>query len=189
MVRTTRTRYGDEVAVPEAPLERRENGLVPAGGGWFVLNARDAQWYATSGLGVSSTLEGEGYRFPQLGVGLVVLRPGEPDGMYHAEDAQEDYLVLAGECVLVVEGEERHLKAWDFVHCPAWAEHGFVGAGDGPCVIFLVGARRGAGGLRYPVNDVALSYGAGVEAETTDPREAYARFTEWTLVPAPELPG
>jgi uncharacterized cupin superfamily protein len=189
VIRTASTRYGHEVTVPEAPLERLEHGLAPAGDGWFVLNAGDAQWHECPGLGASTTFEGEEHRLPQLGVGLVVLRPGEPDGMVHAEDAQEDYLVLAGECVLLVEGQERRLKAWDFVHCPAWAEHGFVGAGDGPCVIFLAGARRGAGGLRYPVRDLALSYGAGVQTETTDLREAYARYTEWTPVPPPELPG
>jgi len=96
--------------------------------------------------------------------------------MYHAEDAQEDFLVLAGECLLIVEGQERPLTTWDFVHCPPWTEHVFVGAGNDPCLLLAVGARAKGRGLRYPVNDVALKHGAGVEQETNEPSEAYARF-------------
>jgi uncharacterized cupin superfamily protein len=106
--------------------------------------------------------------------------------MYHAEDAQEDFLVLSGECVLIVEGEERGLKAWDFVHCPPMTEHVFVGAGDGPCVVVAVGARRQGRALVYPVNETALKYGAGVEEETSEPSVAYARFAEDLPVPSPE---
>ena len=91
---------------------------------------------------------------------------------------QEDFLVLSGECLLLIEGEERRLKAWDFVHCPNWTEHIFVGAGNGPCLVLGVGARRKGRGIRYPVNALALKYGAGVEIETSDPKEAYARFGE-----------
>src|SRR5713101_1090707 len=98
--------------------------------------------------------------------------------MYHGEDAQEDFLVLSGECLLLVEGEERPLKAWDFVHFPAWTEHVIVGAGSGPCAILMVGSRI-KDGVVYPVSDVALKHGAGVGQETAKPPEAYAKFPEW----------
>jgi uncharacterized cupin superfamily protein len=175
-----------ETVVPEAPLERLETGLAPAGEGWFVLNARDAQWFDGGDLGgLYPTFEGENARFEQLGVGIGILRPGEASAMYHGEDAQEDFLVLAGECLLLVEGEERRLRAWDFVHCPNWTEHIFVGAGDGPCLVLAVGARRKGRGIRYPVNELALKHGAGVEVETSDPREAYAPFGEPTPIACP----
>ena len=76
-----------------------------------------------------------------IGINIQVLQPGEPNCMYHGETGQEDFLVLSGECLLLIEGEERPLKQWDFVHSPPWTEHVFVGAGDGPCVILMVGAR------------------------------------------------
>jgi uncharacterized cupin superfamily protein len=97
--------------------------------------------------------------------------------MYHGEDAQEDFLVLSGECLLLVEGEERRLRTWDLVHCPPWTEHIFVGAGEGPCVVLAVGARRKGRGIRYPVSELALRHRAGVEVETTEPKEAYAWFS------------
>ena len=120
--------------VAEAPLERNDSGLYPAGEGWFVVNAREAQWFDSNGLGFYTPFEGENARFSQLGFNIGILRPGEPSCMYHAEGAQEDFLVLSGECLLIVEGQERHLKAWDFVHCPPMTRHVFVGAGDGPCL-------------------------------------------------------
>jgi uncharacterized cupin superfamily protein len=162
--------------VPEAPLEHTEHGLVPAGEGWFVLNARDAQWFESYGLGAYVTFEGANARFAQFGINVAVLRPGEPNCMYHAEGAQEDFLVLAGECLLIVEGEERPLRAWDFVHCPAETEHVFVGAGDGPCLLLGVGARTQGRSLVYPVNDVALKHGAGVQEQTSEGSEAYAGY-------------
>ncbi len=169
--------------VPEAPLAETEGGLVPAGEGWFVLNSRDARWYDGE-LGAFTTFAGE-QRFAQVGFNLAILRPGEPNGMYHAEGAQEDFLVLAGECVLLVEGEERRLRAWDFVHCPPGTEHIFVGAGDGPCLLVMVGARTEDRSLVYPVSELALRHGASVEQETSDPKEAYARFAEDRPVPCP----
>jgi uncharacterized cupin superfamily protein len=171
--------------VPEAPLEQVENGVRAAGEGWYVVNAREVPWFEGE-LGFIAMLEAEEARFDQVGVQLAILRPGEPSGMYHGEDAQEDFLVLSGECLLLVEGEERRLRQWDFVHCPPWTEHIFVGAGDGPCVLLGVGARREGRGIRYPVSELALEHGAGVEKETTDPREAYARFAEDKPVPCPE---
>lgn len=163
-------RFYDPAVIPEAALEQTEAGLVPAGEGWFVLNAREAQWL-DGDFGAYTRFEGEP-RFPQLGINIGVLAPGQPSCMYHREGDQEDFLVLSGECLLLVEGEERHLKAWDFVHCPAWTEHVFVGAGDGPCAILAVGARTGAG-VVYPVSELARRHGAGVAQETTEAAEAY----------------
>jgi uncharacterized cupin superfamily protein len=162
--------------IPEAPLADTGGGRVPQGEGWFVLNARDAVWHEVAGLGAAATFEGDA-RFSQFGVNIHVLRPGEPNAMYHAEEDQEDFLVLFGECLLLVEGAERPLRAWDFVHCPPWTEHVFVGAGDGPCGILMVGGRASKG-LRYPVSDVALRHGAGVAEETDSAKVAYARFQE-----------
>jgi uncharacterized cupin superfamily protein len=175
--------------VPEAPLERLETGFRPVGEGWFVVNARDMRWFESE-LGLYTMFDSEKARFDQVGVNIGILRPGEPNCMYHAEEAQEDFLVLSGECLLIVEGQERRLKAWDFVHCPEWTEHVFVGAGDGPCVVLAVGARRAGRGLRYAVNEVALRHGAGVEEETSEPSVAYARFAEDRPIACPgEFPG
>jgi uncharacterized cupin superfamily protein len=161
--------------VREASLRSTEHGLVPEGEGWFVVNAREARWWENE-LGGYCGFEGEP-RFTQLGINLNVLPPGMPMAMYHREEEQEDFLVLAGEAVLVVEGEERPLRAWDFVHCPPGTDHVIVGAGDRPCLVLAVGARTDAGGLVYPVSEAAVRRGAGVERETSDPKEAYARFS------------
>ena len=146
--------------VPEAPLEGTNAGLVPKGEGWFVVNARAARWFENVDFGASTVFEGEeSAEFPRLGINIGVLQPGQPACMYHGEDEQEDFLVLSGECLLLIEGEERGLKAWDFVHCPPWTEHVFVGAGEGPCVIVAVGTRTG-GGIVYPVSELAQRHGA-----------------------------
>jgi uncharacterized cupin superfamily protein len=176
--------------VPEAPLEQGQAGLVPAGEGWFVVNARDAEWLAVEGWGAWTSFEGPNVRFPDLGIGLYVLGPGEPMAMYHAEELQEGFVVLAGEGLLVIEGQERPLRTWDFVHCPPWAAHVIIGAGTGPCVVLAVGARRKGRGLRYPVDEVALRHGAGVKEETGDPAVAYAELPEPQVVSCPtELPS
>jgi uncharacterized cupin superfamily protein len=165
--------------VPEAPLERTEHGLVPSGEGWFVLNAREARWYHAGGRSAFCDFEGD-TDFPQLGINVQVLGPGEPMSMYHWEADQEDFLVVTGEALLLAEGEERPLRQWDFVHCPPNTRHTIVGAGDGPCVVVAVGARIDSvdnpdwGG--YPVDEVALRHGAGVEEETNDPQQAYAQL-------------
>lgn len=161
--------------VPEAKLERAGEGKAPAGEGWFVLNAREARWLEGD-FGAYTRFEGAA-RFPQLGFNIGVLAPGQPACYYHGEDAQEDFLVLSGECLLLIEGEERPLKTWDFVHCPAWTEHVFVGAGDGPCAVLAVGARlKGHYDVVYPESELAKRHGAGVERETHDPKEAYAKL-------------
>ena len=172
--------------VPEAPLERTDAGLVPAGDGWFVVNVRDARWFDGHELGYGTSFESENARFRDLGINVNLLLPGQPSCMYHGEGAQEGFLVVSGECVLIVEGQERTVRAWDFVHCPAWTEHVIVGAGDGPCVFIAVGARLKGRGIIYPVSDTALKHGAGVETETSDPNEAYARFAELKPVPCPD---
>jgi len=165
--------------VEEARLEAEEAGLVPVTDGWFVVNVRDAAWVTSEYFRAACIFEGDHVHFDQLGFTLAVLEPGRPSGLYHAESNQEDFLVLAGECLLLVEGEERPLKAWDFVHCPPGTEHAFVGAGDGPCVIFMTGARTKEKRIVYPRSDLALGHGAGVEKETSSPAEAYAPFSHW----------
>ena len=163
--------------VPEAPLEQTEHGLVPQGEGWFVLNARDARWRAAEGRGAYGVFEGE-TEFSQLGIHLVSLGPGEAMAMYHWEADQEDFLVVAGEALLIVEGEERPLRQWDFVHCPPDTKHVIVGAGSGPCTIVAVGARDRSTGPDwggYTVDEAALRHGAGVVQETTSPDEAYSQ--------------
>ena len=164
--------------IPESKLEPTEHGLVPKGEGWFIVNAREARWRHAEGRTAVCWFEGEP-DFPQLGINLTVLAPGEPMAMYHWEADQEDFLVLSGEALLIVEGQERALRQWDFVHCPAGAKHVIVGAGAGHCVVLAVGARDRSIGPEwggYTVDPLASRHGAGVEVETTKPEEAYARF-------------
>jgi uncharacterized cupin superfamily protein len=166
--------------VPEAPLQQTVHGLAAQGDGWFVLNAREACWRDRGPRGKLCHFE-EQQDFPQLGFHIMVLEPGQPMSMYHWEADQEDFLVLSGEALLIIEGQERALREWDFVHCPAKANHVIVGAGAGPSVIVAVGARVDSTGPNwggYPVDETALRHGAGVEKETTDPDEAYAAFPQ-----------
>ena len=165
-----------------------KNGLVVDGEGWFVLNARESRWKREGPLGSYCNFEGK-RRFPQLGINISVLEPGESMGMYHRENAQEGFLVLAGECLLIVEEEERRLRAWDFFHCPGGTRHIIVGAGEEAAIVVAVGARgRGVGGgLVYPVSETAARHGVSVERETTSPAEAYrdirAELPRSTFVP------
>jgi len=147
--------------------------------GWFVVNVRDAAWVTNPVLGDVCVIENDEIELEELGFSIAVLNPGQSGGRYHREDNQEDFLVLQGECIALIEGEERQLNAWDFVHCPPGTEHAFVGAGDGPCVIFMAGSRRNPHSALYPRNELALRHGAGVEQETDQPREAYAPFPPW----------
>jgi uncharacterized cupin superfamily protein len=174
----------------EARLEDVGSGLAPVTEGWFVVNARDAAWLTNDAFGHKCVFEAdkpvvrnrpelEVHRFADVGVALRVLRPGQPSGLYHAESNQEGFLVLAGECLLMVEGDERRLTAWDFVHCPPNTEHVLVGAGEEPCVIFMVGRRNPDRQIVYPVDDVARHHGASVETETTSAIEAYEPFGHW----------
>ena len=176
--------------VEEARLEQTEHGVVPQGEGWYVVNARESRWWHHDTFGSAVTFEGD-VRFGDFGINIQVLQPGEPNCLYHGENAQEDFLVLSGECLLLVEGEERPLKQWDFVHCPPWTEHVFVGAGDGTCVILMVGARPDPEALLYPVYEVAQRHNASAEKETPSAEEAYAPYVRATEGPYPEgaLPG
>jgi uncharacterized cupin superfamily protein len=176
--------------VPELEPTPGDSGLVPEGEGWYVLNARDARWWQRQGLGRWCHLDSEP-PFPQLGFRIAVLRPGEPNGMYHRESGEEDFLVVSGECVAIVEGEERRLGPWDFVHCPPMTDHIFVGAGEGLCVIVMVGARTPEDEIVYPVNETAARHGASVERETRSVEEAYAAYPRepWFMpYPAGDLP-
>jgi quercetin dioxygenase-like cupin family protein len=154
-----------------------KNGLVVDGEGWFVVNARESRWRDEGPLGSYCTFEGK-RRFPHFGINISVLEPGERIGMYHRENAQEAFLVLAGECTLIVEGTERRLTTWDFFYCAPRTEHIIVAAGDQSAVVLAVGARgRGVGGgIVYTVCKAAARYGASVVRETTKPAAAYAKI-------------
>jgi uncharacterized cupin superfamily protein len=188
-LRRSSTIYHRTMDVPETPPQQTEDGLVPGGGGWFVLNVRDARWTTRPGRqSVSFTgkteFESDTY-FPMLGVQLAVLEPGEPNSMYHWETETEAFLVLSGEALLIVEGEERPLRQWDFVHCPPKTEHVVVGAGDGPCVLLAMSSReRQAFGPygAYTVDEVARRHRACGDEETQDNDVAYARVpdAEWS---------
>jgi uncharacterized cupin superfamily protein len=158
--------------------------------GWFVVNVRDGAWVTNEALGDAFIVEGDDAPFADIGFTLSVLQPGQAS-RYHREANQEDFLVLSGECLLLIEEAERPLKAWDFVHCPPDTNHGFVGAGDGPCVIFMTGARKGwpEKGIVYPRSELALRHGAGVETETASPAEAYAAFPKWQPGPPADWNG
>jgi uncharacterized cupin superfamily protein len=186
--------------VEEARLEDVGSGLAPVSPGWFVVNVGDAAWVRNESFGGRCVFESsprvlsersgvEPQMFTQTGFTLAVLEPGKPSGMYHAESTQEDFLVLAGECELIIEEHERPLRAWDFVHCPPGTSHTFVGACDGPCVIFMTGARREGDTIVYPRSETALARAAGVEAETPDPGVAYAPFADWRVGRPDTWPG
>ena len=172
--------------MPEAQLKDSGSGLAPATEGWFVVNVRDAEWWFADSRGAACNFESEygepAVEFPQLGINVTVLEPRQTT-TYHAESSQEAFLVLSGECRLLVEGEERLLHQWDFFHSPPWNEHAFVGAGEGPCMILMAGARGPATEseewqVRYPASELAAGYGASVEEATSDPAQAYAT-AEW----------
>jgi len=178
--------------VEEARVEEVGSGLAPVSPGWFVVNVGEAAWIRNDASGGRCVFESsrrvlaqrddaEPQQFTQTGFTLAVLEPGKPTGMYHAESSQEDFLVLSGTCLLLIEEEERPLRAWDFVHCPPGTRHTFVGTGQAPCVIFMTGARREGDTIVYPRSEPALRRGAGVETETPAPAEAYAPFPAWRL--------
>jgi uncharacterized cupin superfamily protein len=180
------------MGIAQARLEDVGSGLAPVTPGWFVVNAVDAAWVRHEAFGARCVFEStervlaerpgvEPQFFTETGFTLAVLEPGKPSGMYHAETTQEDFLVLSGTCLLIVEETERELRAFDFVHLPPGVRHTFVGTGDGPCAIFMIGARREGDAIVYPRSETALRHGASVDQETPSPAEAYARFGHWQV--------
>jgi uncharacterized cupin superfamily protein len=164
------------VGAEEAKIEQTEHGATAASPGWFVVNLADARWMGTEEAGHWTDFEPHD-GFEHYGIGVHVLPPGKPNGKYHSETVQEDFLVLSGECILVVEDEERRLKAWDFFHCAPGTNHIIVGAGDEPCAILMAGLRGEGKKLHYPVSEVASRYGASTPEETEAPPVAYSDWS------------
>jgi uncharacterized cupin superfamily protein len=168
----------------EARMQQTEAGLVPEGEGWWVLNARDARWIKRDGRGWSVPFTGwtdeeAEVFYPLLGVNLVVLEPGQPLSIYHQETDAEGFVVVAGEALLIVEGQERALRQWDYVHTPVGCSHTIIGAGDDRCVIVAAGSRVNIGKENwgsYTVDETAQRHNAGVEEETPDAQIAYSRW-------------
>jgi uncharacterized cupin superfamily protein len=163
-----------------------ENG-VPTTAGWFVINARDAQWLHND-MRLVCRFGGQGdAHFDDVGIGLYWLEPGKPMSLYHHEAGQEDFLVLRGECLLIIEGNERPITAWDFVHCPPRTPHTIIAAGAEPALILAVGARKEKGSARYPVEAAAVRHGAGVPDASTTATDVYASYGEPQPGPAPDI--
>jgi len=145
---------------------------------WFTVNVRDTPWMTHETFGSACRFEDREAPFPQLAINLRVLQPGQPNCLYHGESQQEALLVLHGECLLLVEGQERPLKQWDFVHCPPGTKHAFAGAGEGPCVILCASSRQFQkdGPWGYCFDETAAKYNAASPEDTQDGAIAYARF-------------
>jgi quercetin dioxygenase-like cupin family protein len=166
--------------VPQARLKDVGSGLAPVSPGWFTVNVRDAAWITNEAFGARCLFEAgspevEARRFEHLGIKLAVFDPGQPSGFYHADSAEEDFLVLQGECVARIEGEERLLRQWDFFHCAPGTHHGFVGAGSGQCVLLMVGARIPGRTFDYPGQNARSS------------QEAYAGEPQWRPGSCPDV--
>jgi mannose-6-phosphate isomerase-like protein (cupin superfamily) len=170
----------EERVIPEARLERLASGLAPVTPGWFVVNTADAAWVNNESYGGVCIFESDGvvlqdrpdlteYEKPNAGFTIRVVPPGQPGVLYHAESVQEDFLVLMGECLLIIEDQERHLRAWDFVHCPPMTSHAFVAKETGPCVILATGNRRDDLERVHRRSEVALRYDAGTAVDMTEP--------------------
>lgn len=167
--------------------EARLKDGVPVNAGWFVVNSRDARWMHND-LRTVCKFGGEGEaHFDDLGIGLYWIQPGRPMSLYHHEAGQEDFLILRGRCTLVIEGQERPLEAWDFVHCPPRTAHTIVATAAEPALILAVGARTEKGTARYPVEPAAIRHGAGVPDDSTTATELYATFGEPRRGPAPDV--
>jgi uncharacterized cupin superfamily protein len=168
----------------EARIEEKDGGKVAASPGWFVVNLAECSWSTHQRAGRWTDFEPPSGEFEQYGIGVHVVEPGQPNGKYHSESVQEDFLVLSGECLLIVEGEERRLRQWDFFHCSPGTDHILVGAGERPCAILMAGARGEGKKLHYPRSELAARYDASAPAETTEPPEAYSDWPgEFARVP------
>ncbi len=173
----------------EARLDDTKYGRGPVTDGWFVVNVRAAAWMHSLKFGSACIIETDQVGFPQIGYTIAVLGEGGSSGLYHREDDQEDFLVLSGECIAIVEGEERRMRAWDFLHCPAGTEHIVVGVGPEPCVVFMAGARANRGQTVYLRNELALRHGVSVETDTDSGQVAYAPFPDWKPGPPESFSG
>lgn len=140
------------------------------------------QWQENE-LGATVELDRGRDHFDEFGINLTALRPGQSMTMYHRRRSQEGFLVLRGECLLIVESQEVPSRRWDYFHCPPDVAHAIVGAGERLSLVLAVGNRIGPDVIVYPRDDAALRHDAGVERETPQPKEAYARFTR----PAPGI--
>jgi mannose-6-phosphate isomerase-like protein (cupin superfamily) len=98
-------------------------------------------------------------------------------GKASREYDEEGFLVLRGECLLVIEEQECDLAPGDFVYCPPGTDHILVGAGARAC-----------SSCSAPANDTESSstqanrsraHAAPVDAETTSPAEAYRESPPW----------
>lgn len=167
----------------KARIEQTAAGLVPADAGWFILNLGDIGWETLAGGGTWCGFESPNAPSPSLGIGVHILGAGEKPGYYHAESNQEGFLVLSGECIAIVEGEEHRLRPWDYLHCPPGTAHITVGAGDEPCALLMVGVRSDDATINYLVEPAAAKHGASVETASDSPREVYADRPP--IVPAP----
>jgi uncharacterized cupin superfamily protein len=157
----------------EASIEDTPTGRLPVGDGWFILNLSEIGWFTVPGGGTWCGFESPDARSELLGIGVHILWPGDTPGYYHAESEQEGFLVLSGECVAVVEGEERRMGPWDYLHSPPGTAHITIGVGDGPCALLMVGTRRPEEWTRYLPDPVAARYGAAVDVESDSAREVY----------------
>lgn len=157
--------------------------------GWFVKNVKGATWTHSEAFGKKCAFDTEN-PFPQIGIHVFVLEPGKPNCRYHREEAQEDFLVLAERCKLLVNGEERPLQTWDLIHCPAGVSHVFVGVDDGPCALLAIGYRPGAENeqLFYPASQLARTYNAESPEPTPDPKVAYSDVKPRTRIDPPKWP-
>lgn len=172
------------MTVPRASIVQTEQGTVPQGEGWYVLNAAEARWNAREPEGQWLDFEPDGASFPGMGMTLAVLQPGEPACLYHAEPVFEGCLILDGEAVAIVEEDEVPLRRWDFMHWAAGTNHVVVGAGDGPCTLLIFGVRSET--VHYPASATAARHGASAKQPTDQPSEAYAGWRgELRHVPSP----
>src|SRR5215831_17662131 len=115
----------------EAQAAETPYGRYITSDGWFVHNLEEALAVRFEQGGALYPLEPREAPFRDLGVNVRVLWPGDAGALYHHEDAQEGFLVLSGECLLIVEEQERSLRRWDYFHCPPGTRHVIVGAGEG----------------------------------------------------------
>ncbi|MFL5830762.1 MAG: cupin domain-containing protein [Solirubrobacteraceae bacterium] len=173
----------------EARIDETEQGRLPADEGWFILNLGEMAWETVPGFGAWRDFNWarKSDDEPGIGVHMHVLHPGESFGYYHAEAAQEGFIVLSGECLAVVEGQERRMRQWDYFHSPPGTAHVTVGAGDGPCAILMFGSPDPRRKVEWIADETAAKYGASVERTTGIDSEAYGEVPEEirTSAPAP----